>query len=342
MADATTLHEEYTDEKTPLLQNADGPNRNSSRTQVKAPLHRRVIGAILGTCRVIGSAFLAPGRYVVACFYDEDGNFSLAMPIYRIGRKLSRRQKRPEAQAVPSQAVGNNQANDNGQERRNRGKTSKTLRQETGIRLPLAMTDSGYDTEKTQLLDNGEDTPSQRTRSKTGANVGSGTDESDQGSVKKVNKIKILNQDALRHRRPKKEQLSPSGNGSYEPTLTVHTIKSPTSPLSNLKLTKYPRAPTPPRPLIPRRQPSYSPSSGEFASQKTLIIDLDETLIHSMAKGGRMSTGHMVEVKLQTALGAGGAIIGPQVPILYYVHKRPHCDEFLRKVCNYKLQRGLC
>jgi CTD nuclear envelope phosphatase 1 len=66
--------------------------------------------------------------------------------------------------------------------------------------------------------------------------------------------------------------------------------------------------------------------------QKTLIIDLDETLIHSMSKGGRFQTGRMVEVKLQASVGAGGQIIGPQVPILYYVHKRPYCDDFLKKV----------
>ena len=42
-----------------------------------------------------------------------------------------------------------------------------------------------------------------------------------------------------------------------------------------------------------------------------------------------MSTGHMVEVKLNAMA------FGPQHPILYYVHKRPHCDEFLRKVCKW-------
>lgn len=88
------------------------------------------------------------------------------------------------------------------------------------------------------------------------------------------------------------------------------SVKSPTSPSSSIRLTKYPRNCGPPKPLLPS-QPS----------PKTLILDLDETLIHSLAKGGRMTSGHMVEVKLEK-----------QHAILYYVHKRPHCDDFLRKV----------
>jgi CTD nuclear envelope phosphatase 1 len=71
--------------------------------------------------------------------------------------------------------------------------------------------------------------------------------------------------------------------------------------------------------------------------QKTLILDLDETLIHSMSKGGRMSTGHMVEVRLNAAslgMNSGQGNVG-QHPILYWVNKRPYCDEFLRRVCKW-------
>ncbi|KAK9480712.1 NLI interacting factor-like phosphatase-domain-containing protein [Lipomyces japonicus] len=92
------------------------------------------------------------------------------------------------------------------------------------------------------------------------------------------------------------------------------SIKSPTSPgFVSSKATKYPRIPPPPRPLIPKH-----------VSPKTLILDLDETLIHSLSKGGKMSSGHMVEVKLEK-----------QHAILYYVHKRPFCDEFLKKVSKW-------
>ncbi|EGY13532.1 nuclear envelope morphology protein [Verticillium dahliae VdLs.17] len=80
-----------------------------------------------------------------------------------------------------------------------------------------------------------------------------------------------------------------------------------------------------------------SPAGALTKYQKTLILDLDETLIHSMSKGGRMSTGHMVEVRLnQTYVGAGGQTsLGPQHPILYWVNKRPYCDDFLRRICKW-------
>ncbi|SCU89498.1 LANO_0D05182g1_1 [Lachancea nothofagi CBS 11611] len=59
--------------------------------------------------------------------------------------------------------------------------------------------------------------------------------------------------------------------------------------------------------------------------RRTLVLDLDETLIHSMSRGtssSNSSQGHMVEVKF--------AISG--ISTLYYVYKRPYCDLFLTKI----------
>ncbi|KIW70928.1 hypothetical protein PV04_03156 [Phialophora macrospora] len=161
-------------------------------------------------------------------------------------------------------------------------------------------------------------------------------------------RIKEQNDPAFKRRKQKKG-TSPLADST---PLTVDNIKSPRSPSPSLRITRYPHAPHPPRPLIPRRQPSYANAIpraptryGPPLQQKTLILDLDETLIHSLAKGGRMSSGHMVEVKLNAPValsapqpGQAASVLGPQHPILYYVHKRPHCDEFLRKVAKwYKL-----
>src|SRR5690606_3415649 len=55
--------------------------------------------------------------------------------------------------------------------------------------------------------------------------------------------------------------------------------------------------------------------------KKTLILDLDETLVHSVTIGSSIKSGHVVEVKLEN-----------QHAILYYVHKRPYCHWFLTQV----------
>jgi CTD nuclear envelope phosphatase 1 len=76
-------------------------------------------------------------------------------------------------------------------------------------------------------------------------------------------------------------------------------------------------------PITPRRTPFHSP--------KTLILDLDETLIHSTSRplpapgirglfGARSAASHTVEVVM------GGR------STLYHVYKRPFVDFFLRKV----------
>jgi hypothetical protein len=95
--------------------------------------------------------------------------------------------------------------------------------------------------------------------------------------------------------------------------------------------------PTPPPSRTPT--PTYSPSAGlpiaprktPFHLPKTLVLDLDETLIHSTSRplpaagirglfGTRRAASHTVEVVM------GGR------STLYHVYKRPFVDYFLRKV----------
>ncbi|KAF7332146.1 FCP1-like proteiny domain-containing protein [Mycena kentingensis (nom. inval.)] len=87
------------------------------------------------------------------------------------------------------------------------------------------------------------------------------------------------------------------------------------------------RSSTPPTTINTRRTPFHLP--------KTLVLDLDETLIHSTSRplpsassgffglGKSQSSGHMVEVVL------GGH------STLYHVHKRPFADFFLRTVSGW-------
>jgi CTD nuclear envelope phosphatase 1 len=152
---------------------------------------------------------------------------------------------------------------------------------------PSAITTSDVDDGPQEVRSTGSAVDRRRSRSFSGDMQNSTEDISPRRSIR----IRLYNEERVHQGR------SPS-------------VKSPTSPQAIHRITKYPKSAGPPIPLLPRHP-----------SPKTLILDLDETLIHSLAKGGRMSSGHMVEVKLDR-----------QHAILYYVHKRPYCDEFLRKV----------
>ncbi|WBW70938.1 serine/threonine protein phosphatase (Nem1-Spo7 complex) catalytic subunit Nem1 [Schizosaccharomyces osmophilus] len=68
-----------------------------------------------------------------------------------------------------------------------------------------------------------------------------------------------------------------------------------------------------PRPLLSNKLP-----------KKTLVLDLDETLIHSVSRGSRTTSGQPVEVH-----------VPGEHPILYYIHKRPHLDYFLANVSEW-------
>ena len=309
-----------TDEKTPLIKRENEDDNGLDVRRSKPSWPKRISNTVVGTVRVFISTVLAPGYYVVACFYDEKGHFSLSMPFVRIGRSLSRKQRRKKKQAVP---VPGHPSMSEKSTSTSVPSTKQPKREQT------------HDTDRPRIK-------KEHSRSPSSSSVSSAssidTEASEESKSRRSIRIKTVNEDALRKRRQRRGEdgSQKSSRGTQQPQLTAENIKSPKTPSQSSGLMKYPRAPAPPRPLVPRRQPSYamlnSSSTGLIGGKKTLVIDLDETLIHSMAKGGRMSTGHMVEVKLQSPVGVGGAVLGPQVPILYYVHKRPHCDEFLRKV----------
>ncbi|KAJ1977447.1 Nuclear envelope morphology protein 1 [Dimargaris verticillata] len=71
--------------------------------------------------------------------------------------------------------------------------------------------------------------------------------------------------------------------------------------------------------------PSALPSTrrkSTFLRQKTLVLDLDETLIHASLIAKSRSYQHIVEVNVQ------------DLSCLYYVYKRPHLDYFLKKYAD--------
>lgn len=301
------------DEKTPLLY-AEHDTPPPPPTP-KPSFLKRIGSSVAGTFRIIVSTALAPGKWLVACFYDQDGNFSIAMPLHRIGRKLSRRTSKTARR--DKIAVASNTPEIPPRRSSRRGARGYA-------------TGSDHD-EKPSFEAHDADSSARQHRRRSASSLSG--DESETHQSKRSIRINVIDDEALRRRKQKRASID-DGDPTQAP-LTVDSIKSPTSPLSSASLTKYPRAPAPPRPLIPKRQPSYTSSAPPGPPQKTLIIDLDETLIHSMARGGRMSTGHMVEVKLDQPVDNDGKLLGPQVPILYYVHKRPFCDEFLRKVSKW-------
>ncbi|KAF2035517.1 hypothetical protein EK21DRAFT_96740 [Setomelanomma holmii] len=328
-------------EKTPLLhhQPSTGPFEEA-RTRKRWLYPKRVSEAVIGAVGFVLTPFVVTGQYLVACFYcEEDGTYSLLAPVYHITRTFARSRRR---KAGPQATRSSKSADNTGKEKRKSRSSASTKpesKRESRRSLSIASTStaitSDSESERPPTRDGNIDSPSRHTRSKS--NASSGGDEI--APAKRSIRIKLHNEDALRQRKAAKKAQTLKSNSGTVSLEAAAALKSPTGPVTaaSKQLTKFPRAPQPPRPLVPRRQPSYSASgtSAVGPHQKTLIIDLDETLIHSMAKGGRFQTGHMVEVKLQASVGAGGQIIGPQVPILYYVHKRPYCDDFLKKVSKW-------
>lgn len=283
---------------------------------------KRVASAFIESLRWLLSAVATPGIYLITLLYGEEG---VLMPfsLFR-GSKPATTAQSAALAAADGDAILEKTSR--------KGATGRRMSTRGSRLLSSNSSSSGMSSDSELERDS---RPSGLSHRGSRAKLAYNSDEI--SPARRSIRIKLHNEDNPRqrtHRRTQSTQKNGIGSG-LTTEITPATLKSPISPSSSLSMTKYPRAPAPPRPLVPRRQPSFTiqESSSGRPPQKTLILDLDETLIHSMAKGGRMGSGHMVEVKLNTIVGTGsGATPGPQHPILYYVHKRPHCDEFLRKV----------
>src|SRR6266536_6590339 len=220
----------------------------------------------------------------------------------RLPRKFTRR----KAASTTAQAVGLSSTDDAVSEEkpaRRTGTSPKLRRSPSGESMSSTTSESEPERRRSSRRLQANESSSTRSRS----NVSTSSD--DPTATRRSIRIKLHSEDVKRNNSRKSDQKGVSGADQPEPDLTLANIKSPTSPPSSSthKMTKYPHAPHPPLPLIPRRQPSYNTSvpmkPSKSLAQKTLVIDLDETLIHSLAKGGRMSSGHMVEVKLNSPVG---------------------------------------
>lgn len=331
------VYEDTTHEETPLLQKE---KQYVSPELTGWDIIPRLSRTLLESIRWVLSTLAAPGVYLIAFLYDEGGNFAPFSQMRKLGTMdpgRSRNVSTKEAFEVSS-------SEDDGLLARHRNGKSTTGRRESAKSPILGASNSslsGLSSESESDPDGTVDEAHQPVPGGTARHTRSKSQQSSDDNTpnRRSIRIKLNNDDSLRQRKHRKSltgNTQSNGAGAISPAeISPATLKSPTSSAASHSLTKYPRAPAPPRPLVPRRQPSYAlPNAiNGRLPQKTLILDLDETLIHSMAKGGRMSTGHMVEVKLNTLVGAS---VGPQHPILYYVHKRPHCDDFLRRVSYFQ------
>ncbi|KAF8865031.1 hypothetical protein BDZ45DRAFT_668938 [Acephala macrosclerotiorum] len=325
-------------EISPLLEKVE-VTKQSSGASGWLLIPTRISFAFIDSIRWIFSTLAAPGVYLIACLYDDRGNFA---PFTQMRSAFSGGARRGSTTPGMSSFADDEgiKSGEKGSGKSTNGRRGTT---KNSRRLSSNYSSSGVSSESESERERPRDEAEQTSSSLSRHNRSKSLQSSDEiAPARRSIRIKLHNEDSLRQRKHRKAQsTSTQSNGSGAIAvgeISPAALKSPTSPASSLLMTKYPRAPAPPRPLIPRRQPSYTlpePPTGRH-TQKTLILDLDETLIHSMAKGGRMSTGHMVEVNINTVVGSGSsASLAPQHPILYYVHKRPHCDDFLRRVCKW-------
>ncbi|KAK1060753.1 Nuclear envelope morphology protein 1 [Friedmanniomyces endolithicus] len=97
--------EETVDEKTPLLRSGTPGTQQSQPKSRLWQIPKRVAHAILYGATVVFSTIAAPRRYVIACFYDNEGHFSAILPLKNFKSLLSRQKRKSTAQAGPVSGI---------------------------------------------------------------------------------------------------------------------------------------------------------------------------------------------------------------------------------------------
>ncbi|KMU73433.1 NIF domain containing protein [Coccidioides immitis RMSCC 3703] len=295
------------EEKAPLLHGLQKDGKTLRASELHA-IAQQLVEALAETLSSILYTLASPAIYLVRTFRDDNGRYSPLNPVRRM--RLSGSESRKD-------------------EKQREGQDPGSVRSNVGLQKSEA---SPSRESMSSMSSNASESDIDRTPTKAGRRHSRSKSEqipSIGNEVTPRRSIRIQIQNGRKGTGDKAHRRRSSELRDTATNVAAESLKSPISP-SIHRLTKYPHAPAPPRPLIPPRQPSYAPGSGRPRfPQKTLILDLDETLIHSLAKGGRMSSGHMVEVRLSTPMttstapGGASTTLGPQHPILYYVHKRP-------------------
>jgi CTD nuclear envelope phosphatase 1 len=163
------------DEKSPLLTHSNGPFEEIKPTS-RWLFPKRVCAGVVGGVAVLLSPIIYTGQYLVACFYyEEDGRFSLAAPLYRMARVI-RGPRRKKTMSQPMRASGVSGSSEKGKRTRRRLSVTQSETRTLTRRSPsIASTstaitsDSEIESERPRTRDEEVDFPSRHTRSKSNA-----------------------------------------------------------------------------------------------------------------------------------------------------------------------------
>ena len=153
--DSTTLDEGDSrdtsmaaDEQTPLLGETNADHFGDVNVKIGSgwrAIPKRISSAVIGTIRVVFTTVAAPGRYVIACFYDGEGRFSPFLPIISIYRFLSPRKRKKTPQTLSSTEKQPSNRNSTKQRSQKKPKRPPSLASST----TAVATDSEFDEKRT-------------------------------------------------------------------------------------------------------------------------------------------------------------------------------------------------